>query len=257
MGHPAEKPGVVERLASALNSNNLAPDGERARPVDLIGALGYTQINPDREAHAEVEVPTVDARTELGSVLMRVKYAGDRALLHRGQLLLSRWVMRQRAYTKWKIRPGADDLFGRFIAQGLAEWLDPVCPACHGRQLLGMERGAIRERRVRCQPCKGAGRLHRKQAGGALSAAVHPCQSCLGKGWLTRTRVVQDKPRACSACNGTGHARPNDTARALVLGVQLPVYEKHWLRRFDWLAAALDGLDRHERNCLQAQFRSD
>lgn len=257
MGYPAEKPGVVERLASALNSNNLAPDGERARPVDLIGALGYTQINPGREQHAEHELPQVDPRTELGGVLMRVKYAGDRTLQNRAQLLLLHWVMRQKAYSKWKVRPGVDGVLAKFIAQGLAEWLHPVCPACHGRQLLGMERGAIRERRVKCMPCKGKGRLQRKVTGGGLSVAVHPCADCTGRGWLTRTRVVQDKPRQCSACNGTGRRRANDSERALILGLAMNVYEKHWLRRFEWLAAALDGLDRHEKNCLQAQFRSD
>lgn len=245
----SEKPGVLERLGSALNSSDLSPDGERSRPVDLIGALGMLQINPDAGAHAAVDVAHVDPRTELGSVLVRLKYAGDRTLGERAVHLLVMWIRHQKAYSKWKLRPGGDSLVQRFARQGLAEWLFPVCPHCSGRAMIGLERGEVRERRVRCGRCKGRGSIAREKV-------RHVCPDCRGNRCVTMQHVSTKSPAQCLKCSGTGLRVAPDHERQLVLGLTDTVYRKHWLRRFQWLGAAFDRIDRLEKNCLQAQLKS-
>ena len=80
------------------------------------------------------------------------------------------------------------------------------------------------------------------------------CLECGGSGWKTHRRVRQSKTRECYSCLGTGQRRPNDSERAHVIGVEHRVYVRHWLKRFDWLAAGLDRLDKLEKNCLQSQL---
>jgi len=182
MAELAARPNILERLGSALNSSDLSPDGVRARPIDLIGAAGLAQINPTGAVHAERETATISPRTELASVLVRLKYAGDRGLGNRAVYLLAGWMQAQKAYAKWKIRPGRNELLERFARQALAEWLNPVCQACSGRQVLGMDRGQINERRVKCVPCRSTGRVFRRSVGGRLSDVTHQCEDCGGFG---------------------------------------------------------------------------
>lgn len=256
MALAAERPDVLERLGSALNSSDLSPDGVRSMPVDLIGASGLAQINPEGRAHAEHETSQISPRTELGGVLVRLKAGGDRTLGNRAVYLLAAWVQAQKAYARWKIRPGRNDLLDRFARQALAEWLNPVCPNCLGRQVLGMDRGEIKERRVRCVPCKSSGRRFLRSPAGRLSAVQHQCPECHGMGLKTARKVVTTKPRTCNACHGTGTHRVSDAERALAMGVDQNVYRKHWAKRFSWMAGAFDRIEGTERNCLRVQLKS-
>jgi hypothetical protein len=264
-----EKPGVLEKLGSALNSSDLSPVEGRTGAVELIGALGYTQINPDALEHGEHELAAIDPRTEVGALLVRIKYGGDRALTERAVRLLIAWVHHQRAYRKWKLRAGGEGLLEKFVRTGFGEWLDPVCRLCCGREMLGLERGAIKSRRVRCTRCGGAGSLElmprnpkftgtkgaRGYAAGPATRAVRrPCTACHGMGGVTMQRTVKQKPGQCWACNGTGVHRPSAADHALALGVDVKVYERHWAKRFSWLSAALDRIDHTEKRCLQAQM---
>lgn len=250
---PAEKPGVLERLASALGSSDLSPNHEQIRAVDLITALAYTQTNPGAAEHGELEVAHIDPRTELAGVLVRLKYANDLALGTRALHLLVQWARHQKACRNWRLRAGADGLIERFVRQGLDEWLYPICAECQGRQMLGLDRGEIVERRQRCRRCAGQGfvfEIPRKSR--HRQALRRDCAACGGKGSRTFQRVRQSKPEQCNACRGTGQRRVTDAERAMVLGVDVQVYEKHWAKRFSWLAAGLDGIDKLEKNCLQS-----
>lgn len=253
----AEKPGVLERLGSALNSSDLTSSSEgKMGAVDLIAALAYTQTNPDAAEHAELEAAPIDPRTELASVLVRLKYAGDRVLGERAVHLLTHWVHHQKAYGKWKVRPGSY-LLQRFVRQCLAEWLYPVCPGCHGRTLLGADKGDVVEKRIRCTRCRGTGTVHLTRRREGHEATVRKdCLGCRGGGWKVHRRVRAEKTQQCNICNGTGRRRAPDGERAHVLGIEHKTYERHWLKRFDWLTAGLDRLDRLEQYCLQSQLRA-
>lgn len=253
----AEKPGVLERLGSAFSSSDLSPREGVVGAVELLGALAYTQINPDAAAHVEVGAAVIDPRTELASILVRLKYGGDRVLGERAVLLLAHWVRHQKAFGRWKMRRGCDDLLTRFVRQGLAEWLYPVCDECHGRELVGLDKGEIQEKKVRCTLCRSSGLVRYTSEGKYRKAQIRkPCTSCGGGGWRTHRRVRQTKTRSCDACMGTGRRRPNDAERANALRLDHKIYERHWLRRFDWLSAGLDRLDTLERYCLQSQMKA-
>jgi hypothetical protein len=258
MSLTAERPDVLERLGGALNSSDLSPDDERVRAIDLIAALAYTQINPDGAEHDALEVAPIDPRTELAAVLVRLKYAGDRELGNRAAILLGHWVRRQKAFGKWRIYPGQLSVLDCFVRQSLAEWLYPVCQVCSGREALGTARGEVVQRRVRCTRCEAKGWLMvapKESKSGARHKVRRDCLSCNGRGWNTLTRVRQEKARECYACMGTGRQRPNDAERARVLGLEHRIYQRHWQRRFDWLAAGLDRLDRLVKRSLQMQMR--
>jgi hypothetical protein len=256
----AEKPSVLERLCSALNSSDLSPREGHVGAVELIAALAYTQTNPDAAEHGEMEAAHIDPRTELASVLVRLKYGGDRVLGERAVLLLMQWVRHQKAFRNWKLHPAMDGMLERFVRFGLAEWMYPVCQACHGRELLGLEKGELVERRVRCTRCAGHGFVTfthtSKKQGGKTGKVRRDCLSCGGSGWRMHRRVRQEKTRQCDICFGSGRRRPNDGERVRALGVEMRTYQRHWIKRFSWLAAGLDRLDALQRHCLQSQMRA-
>ena len=248
----AERASILERVGSALNSSDLSPDAERSRPIDLIGALAMVQINASGIDHAEREACVVDPNTELGAVLVRLKYAGDHGLQDRALRLLVLWISHQKAYSRWKVKPGSHNLIDRFASQGLDEWLDDTCHACHGRRMLGIERDVLRERRIRCAGCKGQGRIGVRSKRKNVIVIQH--DACMGRGWLTKSRLQQENPRPCSLCSGTGRRIASDAERARSLGLPIPVYAKHWPKRFSWLESAFDRLNTLEKNCLRASL---
>lgn len=260
MSAQALKPDIREKLAAALNSSDLSPSGDRERPIDLITALGYSQVNPDATEHQELEWACVDPRTELGALLMRLKYGGDRTAGGRALQLLVVWVQHQRTYRKWRIRfVGEKERLQKFARLALAEWLFPTCPVCSGREYLGLDAGSVRSRRVQCKRCKGKGEVQHTPTAAALAEyGVRPvqvqCDGCGGFGSYTHQKPVRGKPRPCYSCKGTGVRRDSDIERARELGVDVKVYERLWAKRFSWLAGALDRLDHTEKRCLQAQM---
>lgn len=261
----AEKPDLRERLGAALNSSDLSPSGERVVHVDLIAALAYTQTNPDaaeheKPEHEKLELAVVDPRTELGSLLMRIKYGGDRTAGDRALALLVVWIQHQKAYRKWRVRfVGEKERLLKFARVALAEWLFPVCEACKGRQYVGLDTGEVESKRVRCNRCRGRGHvLQLPTASPYAEYGGRPvqvqCVACRGFGWYTHVKPVKGKPRQCDGCKGTGIRRDSDADRASELGVDVKAYERLWAKRFSWLGGALDRLDHTEKRCLQAQM---
>lgn len=249
----AEKPGIVERLGSALQSTNLAPNDEREMPIDLIAALGMVQVNPDGAGHGERELVSIDPSAELGAVLLRLKFGGDNALGERAVLLLAKWIRSQRVYGRWKLHRSGDTTLERFARIALAEWLYPTCPHCHGRQVLGMERDNVHERRVRCSGCKGEGLRIERSANDVH--VQRQCHFCRGSGTRLVRTFITGKPRSCHACMGTGIRRRGvDAERVRALGVTPAAYEKFWVKRFAWLEASFDRLNDLDRRGLQIQL---
>lgn len=245
----AEKPGIVERLGSALQSTNLAPNAERDMPIDLIAALGMLQANPDGSGHDEREHASIDPSAELGAVLLRLKFGGDTTLGERGVHLLARWIRSQRAFGRWKLGRDGADIVTRFARQGLAEWLYPTCDVCHGRQVLGMERDNVVERRVPCRLCRGEGYTTTK------NQVRMQCAHCHGFRSVVKRKLKAEKPRPCHACAGTGARRKGvDGERVRALGVPAHVYEKYWVKRFSWLEASFDRVNDLDRRGLQIQM---
>jgi len=254
----AERPGVLERLGAALNTSDLSPSPLGTTSVDLIGALAYTQTNSDAAEHGELEIASINPRTELASILVRVKYGGDRALGNRAALLLVHWVQHQKAFRKWKPKvPPADSVLHRFVRQGLAEWLFPVCQECSGRTMLGLDKGEVIEKRVRCTRCHGRGWLQEIPRESKIRVALRmDCRVCRGNGWKVHRKPAQTKARECNVCLGTGGLRTSDAERANALGLELKRYQRTWPRRFSWLSSGLDRLDKLEQYCLQSQLRA-
>ncbi len=256
MAATAERPSVLERFGSALNSSDLSPDESKSRPIDLIGAAGLAQVNPKGEEHEKMLVAKISPSTELGSVLIRMKVGGDRTLGNRAVFLLLAWVQAQKAFARWKVRPGRNDLIERFVRQALAEWLNPVCQECSGRQVLGMDRGEIKERRIKCIPCGGEGRRIVRLRNGQLSEKKRPCLECKGFGWRPVRKVVTTKPRTCYHCQGSGIHRVSDAERASAMALDQNVYRKHWVKRFAWMAEAFDRIEGAESKSLRVHLTS-
>ena len=258
----AGKPGVLERLGTALNSADLQSRDEFVGAVDLIAAMAYTQTNASASGHDALESAQIDPRTELASLLVRLKYGGDNSVAERTSVKLEHWVIHQRAFRKWKIKPGQSRQLRCFVRGSLDEWLFPVCGECHGRQLVGLEREEIVEKRVRCGRCRGKGWLHEVPRYGDRSPTrigvkvTKDCPLCGGGGWRTHQRVRQRKTEQCHRCKGTGLRIPGEMERSSVLGVEVRVYQRHWAKRFSWLAAGLDRLDHMQRRSLQSWLSS-
>jgi len=247
------KRDVLERAGIALSVGS---------DPDLVGALAYAQTNPNAEEHEVRDIAEIDARTELGSQLVRLKLGGDASVASRVALLLERWARHQRPFLRSK-RVRRADLVSRFVGQCLHEWLFATCTECHGRQLVGLDRGEIVERRIRCVLCAGRGWLNEVPRYTPKSPCMNglkvrsDCRMCGGGGWRTLSRVRQRKTEQCGKCKGTGLRIADNAERAMALGVDVRVYEKHWEWRFSWLASGLDRLEHLERRCLQSQLRTD
>jgi hypothetical protein len=259
MSSVADKPDVRERLGTALNSRDLEHVEEKTGAVELLGALGFSQTNPDGVEHEKHEFATIDPGTELAGVLIRLKYGGERSARERVIRLLITWVRHQRAYRKWKLRPHGESVFEKFVRSCFDEWVDPVCRICCGRQMLGLERGAIVSKRLRCKRCRGRGEVDQQPETAPFREYVarpvrRSCSACHGMGSVTIQRSVREKPGICWSCKGTGLHRPNPAEHSLALGVDVKVYERHWAKRFSWLGGALDRLDHTEKRCLQVQM---
>lgn len=241
-------------MGSALNSSDLSPRLDAFSPLDLVTAMAYSQTNPNAEEHVAHPTAAIDPRAHLGSMLVRLKYAGDNSTAARVESMLEHWVRHQKAFRRWDAKSHRDGLVKRFIRQGLDEWLFPICQECHGRELVGLDRGEIKEQRIRCTRCSSKGWLHEHSRGGVKIA--RNCGACAGKGWRTHLRIRKRETRLCWKCNGTGLRIAGETERALALGIELRVYQRHWARRFTWLAEVLDRVDHAVKRSLQSQLRA-
>lgn len=251
-----ERPGLIERAGVAVNASNLEPIEGREGAVEKVAALGLTQINRGAVEHGARDQAEIDPSAELGVVLMRFKAGRQHREAERAVYLLLSWVRHQKAYSRWKVKAGPN-LLQSFVTRALCEWIWDVCPVCDGVEWQGLERDALVSKRRGCVTCKGEGRIwYAPKQPGKRSASVGPvariCPDCCGNRKVLVEKVQSVTPRECKACNGTGRRRPHDGERARALAISFEAYQKHWLRRFDWLMARLDTLDRVQGQLLRS-----
>lgn len=263
-----ERPGVIELTGAAVNASDLSPREGVLGAVERVAALAYTQMNPGALEHSATEQIEIDPGSELAAVLIRLKAGGQRREAERALQLLVQWIRHQRAYAKWKVRDG-DSLVHTFARRALFEWLNDTCPECGGAAWRGLERDSLMTKRTACRPCRGSGRVDYLSVGmlnaqgrwvGGVAGECGKwmrriCAACGGNGKRFQDKVRAIKPKECSDCRGTGRRLADDAGRASVLGVPALTYQKHWLRRFEWLSARLDRLDRLETNLLRSALR--
>jgi len=247
MGDLLLKPGLREKMGVAVNATDLSSIEGHEGAVERIAALAYTQTNPGSVEHAAKAIDEIDPGAELGALLIRIKAGGQYREADRAADLFVHWIRGHPKYAHWKIRDGRG-LLQAFARQGLAEWLWPVCVECKGVEAVGMERDRRENKRVKCRSCRGDGRVRRTTESG--KPFWRSCELCCGFGRTLREKVYNVKPRDCPSCNGTGQRLINDNERARVLRVSLAQYQRHWLKRFDWLRRRLDHLDWNENNLL-------
>ncbi|HZF19487.1 MAG TPA: hypothetical protein VE008_07250 [Burkholderiales bacterium] len=241
------KPGIQEKMGVAVNATDLSSIEGREGAVERVAALAYTQTNPGAIEHAARELGEIDPGAELGALLIRIKAGNQYREADRAAGLLVHWIRKHPKYAHWKLRDG-HGLLQSFARQSLAEWLWPVCAECKGVEAVGMERDRRENKRVKCRTCFGAGRVRRQTEKG--TAFWRSCELCCGFGRMLREKIYNVKPRICPSCQGTGQRLIDDFERARVLRVSLAQYQRHWLKRFDWLRSRLDHLDWNENNLL-------
>ena len=239
------KPGLVERIGSAVNASNLSTAEGKDGAVDKLLALAYTQINPGGKVHGAREQGEIDPRAELGALLIRIKAGGQHREMDRAVAMLVHWVRKQAYFKHWDSKL-AGTVLPSLVRQCLAEWLWPVCTLCQGIGWVGIERDTLVSKRITCRACKGAGQKANGQG------VVHQCEPCRGFGKMARERVRESKPRLCPQCNGVGSKPPRDHERARALGISVDAYQRHWVKRFDWMRDRLDGIDNLELRLLRS-----
>jgi hypothetical protein len=92
----------------------------------------------------------------------------------------------------------------------------------------------------------------------ALSAVIEwehdKCPQCGGAGSVPRSKG-RDLRVHCGVCRGMGRRRASHTDRALMLGVSMNIYEKHWQRHYDQALALLDQIEAEIVVPLQKKLR--
>jgi uncharacterized protein YbaR (Trm112 family) len=251
-----EKTGLRERIGAAVNAQDLSCiEGERGA-LDLVAALGLTQINPGAQEHARTEVVEIDPNARLGALLIRIK-AGRQ--YREGELaveLLVHWIREQpkffgmRKIGLRRARQKGPGLLHGFVRQAFAEWVWPVCPVCKGADWDGKRASDMITRRHLCPECRGGLRILARTERGKLYRKA--CPRCSSLGFILRDELQGLRPKTCFACRGTGYRLIDDAERARALGVSLEIYARHWIRRFVWVHERLDRLDAHEHNLLHS-----
>lgn len=135
----------------------------------------------------------------------------------------------------------AEDLDQRIMEAQLAEWME------RGRRLLDaqlLEEVADTEQqkryaklrmqtaRLRMWPRMGEGSCYRPIRQAVLSeiCADLKCPACNGRGVVLAERRVA----TCQACEGHGHLRVSDRARAKAVGYDQAAYRRHYARVYEW-----------------------
>jgi hypothetical protein len=80
------------------------------------------------------------------------------------------------------------------------------------------------------------------------------CPQCGGAGSIPRSKG-RDIRLHCGVCRGGGRRRANHADRAMMMGISMGIYEKHWQRRCDEALALLDQIEAEIVGPLQARLK--
>lgn len=232
------RPGVREEVGCAVNSSDLA-----GRDTTVLNALAM-------------------GADELGALLWRAKYGGDRRpviVAEIREILVAR-VDRKR-------RPSATLV--RLVESALGEWLDDGCRDCRGRTFTGTEYGALRDVRVRCPAgCSpsdtGTYRARitladpRARLWTMMERAQNAvsCQRCGGRGWIPGSEVDASKTTICRSCNGTNVRAEDPARRAAELGVTRAQYERVWAPKYERVLGIMRGRDERAAGTVKRAMHS-
>lgn len=178
----------------------------------------------------------------LGAAIWELKYEGGKAgAFNTAALLLTR-------YFQDHLRRSGTIL--RAICEAaLTEYLADQCPRCKGRGRTGAGREVMRDVRLSCRACRGAGRLFSSSARSG-STIERPCEPCGGRGWTSGTKKVNSRLRSCLACNGSGRRIWRDRDRAQLIGMTGHEFQK-------WKPVHLVAMTRLRGLDLGTSFRVD
>lgn len=134
----SERPGVFERLTTALSSSDLTLDANHRGDLDMIIGLGI-------------------ASHRLSSVagpLMRLHIASSPAALNSAYESVLALVRRFNAKKNWRL---AKHGLHAVALHALSHHVDPTCPACQGRKFELQDGSPVLSTKL-CKQCNGTGR---------------------------------------------------------------------------------------------------
>ncbi|MFL9899044.1 hypothetical protein PQR71_12920 [Paraburkholderia fungorum] len=220
---------------------------------------------------------------ELGNLLWRMKYGQDirRAGMHRATLLLANRIRSSGKFNRSKFtgrdakstrdpkaREKAEraltDIIERFALRLLVEWIADMCVECGGRGIAFGHAMVPSAQTAECHVCDGTGRLLELEEFIPFLVGRHGplpirhyvrCEHCLGRGIVQVKRRVSHT-QVCTVCDGSRRAPVDEAARALALGVSLPVYRRHWASYFHGVLAVLDRIDGSAADVVRRRTRA-
>ena len=158
MTEDATKPGIEERYSSATNTSTMKMEVERAMPIDVLTAAGWSQ-------------------SRIGAALLRLHSEFDAAEKprlykspHTSRKDAAAWLVHEQKLLMGKLKT-LPDVRGQVVHYvtlwGYAEpvgksaavllwWLDQTCPACHGTKY-EVVAGTNRQSGKLCRTCQGSG----------------------------------------------------------------------------------------------------
>jgi hypothetical protein len=151
----SERPSVLERLSTALNSSDLTFDPIHRGDLDFVAALGIASSR-----HSAVAGP-----------VMRVHLAGTPDDLRAAFNAVLGLVKRLNAKRNWRLMGHSIQVVA---LQSLSHHVNPVCPHCSGRKFELQEGSPVLSTKA-CTHCRGTGRRqvqkkHRDQIGQVIAA---------------------------------------------------------------------------------------
>ena len=220
---------------------------------------------------------------ELGNLLWRMKYGQDirRAGVHRATLLLANRIRSSGKFNRSKfngrdastnrdrkagkeVERALTDIIERFSRRLIVEWVADVCVACGGRGIAFGHVMAPSAQTGTCDTCSGSGRVLELEEYIPFLAGRHGplpirhyvrCEHCIGRG-VIQIRQRVSHTHVCTVCNGLRRAPVDEAARALALGVSLPVYRRHWAGYFHGMLAILDRIDGSAADVVRRRTRA-
>lgn len=210
MALTAEKPGLVEQYAVAVNTSDLDH-----RALDIVGAMGFARL----ELVAAARTPAARIAADLGSLIWRAREGRDKAAEGMMVHAFADWV---RASYPWAEEVDLADpgIVERFSSRVIEEWL-----------------------RLRCMQCGGGGRMQqlpngrlvKPGIGGRGHVKLASCGLCQGTGrrkisHAERKRVLGGVDRA----SRTAIRRISDDEYTTL-------WARHFARAFTWLRELSNG----------------